>query len=390
MAVEQADILIVGAGIAGCAAALVLSERYNVVLIDRSATPAPRIGESLPSAALRILERLNLRQQFEAGGHVPSLGAVSLWGSGMVTRRDGFNDPLGHAWILDRVAFEAMFRDAVRSRRVRLIAPAHIDMLVRSSPRGSGCRAKFRSGEILDARFVIPAHGCGPLPEAIAEEARPRAFDRLVCRYVKLPPHRASAVSGFSVVEAVAEGWWYQATLPDRQRILAYHTDADLPPARGSCGAEGFAALFRQTCALDASSLPGGSLPMATTVFRASARSQALDPCCGAGWCAVGDAALAFDPLSSLGIFNALYTGVRGAETIIKALNGDDTVLPAYREHISGIVRTYRTNLEHYYGLEARFCENPFWKRRSSSRAASPQGDGHIAGNEWKETTGNA
>ncbi|MEO8372122.1 MAG: FAD-dependent oxidoreductase [Candidatus Solibacter sp.] len=371
---EQADILIVGAGIAGCAAALVLAERSKVVLIDRSATPAPRIGESLPSAALRLLERLNLRQQFEAGGHLPSLGAASLWGSGVVTLRDGFNDPLGHAWTLDRVAFDAMFRDAVRSRRVRLIAPAHMSLLVRTSPGGSGWRAELRSSDMnlsLDARFLISAYGRGPLPAVIATEAGPRVFDRLVCRFVKLPPQRASAVSGFSVVEAVEEGWWYQATLPDRHRILAYHTDADLPSARSSCDAEGFRALLRNTHSLDVSSLPASALPPDMPVFRTSARSQALATCCGAGWCAVGDAAVAFDPLSSQGIFNALYTGDRGAETALKALHGDATALPAYGEHIAHIVRTYRANLDHYYGLEMRFRENAFWERRRSSGKAS-------------------
>jgi (2Fe-2S) ferredoxin len=32
--------------------------------------------------------------------------------------------------------------------------------------------------------------------------------------------------------EAAPDGWWYTAVLPDRWRIIAFHTDSDLPAAR--------------------------------------------------------------------------------------------------------------------------------------------------------------
>ena len=38
--------------------------------------------------------------------------------------------------------------------------------------------------------------------------------------------------SGLTVVEAVEDGWWYTAPLPDGRRVLAFFTDADLPAAR--------------------------------------------------------------------------------------------------------------------------------------------------------------
>lgn len=41
-----------------------------------------------------------------------------------------------------------------------------------------------------------------------------------------------------------------------------------------------------------------------------------LDPVCGEGWIACGDAALAFDPLSSQGLLGALASGVAAARAI--------------------------------------------------------------------------
>jgi flavin-dependent dehydrogenase len=379
MNMDQTDVLVVGAGIAGCAAALVLPERYTVTLIDRVETPPPRIGESLPGAARRLLQRLDLLERFAADGHRPSLGTASLWGSSLLTRRDSFTDPLGPGWRLDRVRFEAMFRTAARERCGRLIAPARLTALAQCQKGGAGWRADLRCGDMdvsLGARFLILAHGRGPLPTVLDTTVTLQAFDRLVCRFAKLPPCPTSSLSGFSLVEAVAEGWWYKATLPDEHRILAYHTDADLPSARFACSREGFAELLQAT-----RSFGSVSLPKDATVRRASARSQALDSCCGTDWCAVGDAAAAFDPLSSQGIFNALYTGVRGAEAAMNALSGDVSALPCYREHVAQVVRAYRANLARYYGLEARFGDNRFWARRRPAAV-----DLAEPGEQWVQT----
>jgi hypothetical protein len=37
--------------------------------------------------------------------------------------------------------------------------------------------------------------------------------------------------NGLTYVEADPEGWWYTALLPEGRRVLAFHTDADLPAA---------------------------------------------------------------------------------------------------------------------------------------------------------------
>ena len=65
----EADALIVGAGPAGATAALNLAPFRRVVLIDRRNAPAPRIGESLPGAAWRLLTDMGLWDGFLADGH---------------------------------------------------------------------------------------------------------------------------------------------------------------------------------------------------------------------------------------------------------------------------------------------------------------------------------
>jgi flavin-dependent dehydrogenase len=47
-----------------------------------------------------------------------------------------------------------------------------------------------------------------------------------------------------------------------------------------------------------------------------------LEYSAGEGWLACGDAALAFDPLSSQGILSALYGGMLASRTVLRELSG--------------------------------------------------------------------
>ena len=91
-----------------------------------------------------------------------------------------------------------------------------------------------------------------------------------------------------------------------------YMTDADQVPSGsdgwGHCGTRSGRAL--RTC-----SPPRHRQAALVRVW--SAETSALRNVFGVGWVAVGDAACAFDPLSSLGICNALESGRSAADAIV-------------------------------------------------------------------------
>jgi flavin-dependent dehydrogenase len=84
----------------------------------------------------------------------------------------------------------------------------------------------------------------------------------------------------------------------------------------------------------------------------------------GRDWLAVGDAAAAFDPLSSQGICRTLRWGVRAAATIDACLRGSRTALREYAAAVSHEADVYLTKRSSYYGSERRWREYPFWNRR--------------------------
>jgi flavin-dependent dehydrogenase len=89
-----------------------------------------------------------------------------------------------------------------------------------------------------------------------------------------------------------------------------------------------------------------------------------LEPCAGPAWLAAGDAALSFDPLSSQGLLNALFTGLAAAETADGYLSGRNESVTEYVTVVDGIRDAYRGHLAAWYRSETRWPRAPFWCRR--------------------------
>jgi len=361
--VEPVDVVIVGAGPAGATAALNLAPFRRVLLVDRWAAPQGRIGESLPGAARRLLTNMGLWEGFLADGHAPRHLHRGVWGGDQPVERYALADPDGAGWRLDRVRFERRLRAVAAARGATLLAPARPLALERDGAAGSdeGWRLRIDQGGTpvdVQARLVIDASGRGSRLLA-AHGARRTVDDRLVCIWLRA---QAELPAGVTQIEAEVGGWWYATPMPHGEALLAFHTDADLPQAR----------LARDRAALIAHAR---ALPMLGPLLDAAAWDEAEAGYCaahgaslatpaGPGWLAAGDAALAFDPLSSQGLFNALYTGLAVAETADRLLAGDPEAAADYVEELARVRKTYVRHLAAWYGVERRWVDTPFWARR--------------------------
>src|SRR5690606_890967 len=99
--------------------------------------------------------------------------------------------------------------------------------------------------------------------------------------------------------------------------------------------------------------------------FRAApAFTQALPEMCGEGWLAVGDACMAFDPLSASGITKALGDGIAAADAISGYFDGHRDSLESYaRTRRAAFVR-YLKHRQDHYRQETRWPRSEFWRRR--------------------------
>jgi flavin-dependent dehydrogenase len=89
-----------------------------------------------------------------------------------------------------------------------------------------------------------------------------------------------------------------------------------------------------------------------------------MSPSAGEGWIAVGDAALARDPIGGDGLTSALRSACHAAEVVAKALEGDDAVWASAAAHTRDIAERYlHQRLELYRAARVRWPSSTFWRR---------------------------
>jgi len=354
--------VVAGGGPAGAVAALaVASAGHPVVVLDAGDPPA-RAGETLPPAGLAILRDLGLAEPLRGQGHLPSAGNRSAWGSSVLSATDAIRDPHGTGWQLDRRRFDALLRDAARAAGAQVLAGARLRGLESSGK--NGWRVTLSDGRDVCCSWLIDATG---RRRSVARRCggQPVRLDRLVAVQALLTRQESAIAADQdtrTLVEAARDGWWYTSRAPTGGRVVAFLTDADLAGPAAIRSLAGFRQHLARTehvrqvidCGYALRQRPRGG----------DASSTRLDRVGGAGWIAVGDAALSFDPLSSQGIFNALYTGLTGGQAVSDALAGAATGLADYADRITAIYTAYLGHRAAYYQLEGRWAGEPFWRRR--------------------------
>jgi flavin-dependent dehydrogenase len=346
--------------------ALQLARRGLSVVLLSMRRVTSLIGETAPPAIKQPLARLDLWDAFLAAGHRESPGIVTVWGSPRPVENDFLFNAYGPGWHLDRARFDSTLLASATAAGARLLEGLVWDC---EHVAGRRWRLAFRGAQgasTVTARFVVDATGRSSLLARRLGSVC-RADDRLVALVKFLPA--VAVPETRTLIEACEGGWWYAAALPQAAAVLAYFADVDLVPRNGAGRQAAFDAQFAAT------SLVAGTFSNRTdvNVHCFSASSQRATPCAGSGWIAIGDAAAFFDPLSGQGLLKALTSAIRGADTVIAALDH-----PGFRDELveeSEVEygRYLRLRAEHY-SREQRWRSASFWRRRGDlSDRSRPQ-----------------
>lgn len=362
-----APIAVIGGGVAGATACVALNRagQRPLWLAPPPDLAHDPVGESLSPAAGPILDSLGLAGLLAAPRHRPSNATFSAWGSPLLAERSAAVHLEGPGRVLDRRAFEADLVAAAEPGADRLPLA-----LARAEPDGAGWRLTLADGQVREAGFLIDATGrAAAIGRTLAAYRR---IDRQVAATALLP-HRDATVepTPATLIEAVAEGWWYAALLPDGRLSLAYFSDPDLLPADLSRDLSAWRALIGRSQHVGRWVADAG-FGVEAPPRLASAGTTRLDPPAGAteggaGWAAIGDAAAAFDPLSSHGMTTALWTATRAAAVATAWLSGDRAPLAAYGATVAKGFDGFLAQRTALYARERRFADAPYWQRRSAA-----------------------
>jgi geranylgeranyl reductase family protein len=371
----SADVIVVGAGPAGTAAAVTLAEAgRDVVVVDKARFPRDKIcGDGLTTGALRLLERLGLEP-----GAVPSWQTVDdVVVRGPSGHEVTFPLPRGrgtYAAVARRHDLDAALVERARSAGAKVL-DGHACTGV--SARPDDVTATVDGVGDVDARYVVAADGMwSPVRRHLGlatpgyrgewhafrqyfTDVGPRAARDLVVWFepdllpgyawsFPLPDGRANV--GFGIqrggrvarVQQMAALWPDILERPHVRDVLGPHARPESPHRAWPIPAR-----------IDRATLTGPR-----TLF-------------------VGDAATATGPLTGEGIGQALFTGILAAEAVLD--HGDDAAATAraYRTAAErALVADHRMSLlliravKHRKGVRAglRLAGATGWTRRNFGR----------------------
>ncbi|MCP4330221.1 MAG: FAD-dependent oxidoreductase [Alphaproteobacteria bacterium] len=346
---KEFDIAVLGAGPAGCLTALLLRERgYDVAILS---TPRARLTvEGLSDRVIEFLSTYECRNALAAVG--PRVERLPIWnGESAARNRES---------VTERKAFDAGLLSDASARGVTAIAGrvGRIDMS--DGDTVIGYRHSGGIARRLRCRFVVEARGRrAPHPHGRAQ--RGPETTALIRKMTGIPPRPET------IVAALADGWvWYVST-GDGIGYLQFFLD-------GSAGAlpkrPGLDAFFDARVA--ALGPAAGMVPLGDPAGQPMTRNATAwlaKELIGDRKIRVGDAAVAVDPLSGNGVFEAFGSALAAVAAVHTMLSGTGDAALAqafYTERECEAFRRYCRVGRDFYRLETRWPKNPFWRARAA------------------------
>ncbi|WP_152915055.1 NAD(P)/FAD-dependent oxidoreductase [Xanthomonas graminis] len=321
-AAETPDVLVIGGGPAGCAAAILLAQQgWQVTLLEKGHHPRFHIGESLLPMNIPILQRLGVLEQVRAIG-VLKLGA------------DFPNDSGGYNTFRFAQALGAQSDYAFQVPR------ADFDRVLFTHARAAG--ADLREGIKVES---VQLDGTQPLVQARAADGlrhfRPRYLidasgrDTFLGNTLKLKRanarHQSAALfshfrgvarrpredAGNISIYRHAHGWMWLIPLPDDVMSVGAVCDPEYMKTRQG-DSEAF---LLRTLALnpDVAARMHGAQRIAP-VHATGNYAYECTRMSGPRWLMLGDAYAFVDPMFSSGVYLAMHSAERGAAMVDAAL----------------------------------------------------------------------
>ncbi len=356
---RRADVIVIGAGPSGSAAATVLAEAgRSVLLIDRPAGTRRALAESIPPSARRLLTELGMDHAVDAAGFQPWLGNTVWWADAPARTEEFAPDATGVQVERDR--FDAVLRDVAVAAGAQWVRGRVRDVQVPTVTVDLG-------EETMEATapWILDCTGrAGVIARKGLRVHEPSHRTVALAGIWRAQSSWPDAQAGHTLVASHADGWAWSVPVSADRRYVTVMVD----PERSRL-AHGVSALdvYRAELAkvqpfaplMAAARLEDGPWGADASLYGAAQHT-------GPGFLLLGDAATFIDPLSSFGVKKALASGwLAGVvvNTMLTTPAMQAMALGFFETRERTVAASFRRQAAQY--ADAAGAEHPFWQARA-------------------------
>jgi menaquinone-9 beta-reductase len=311
---DESDVLVIGAGPAGTAAAIEAARAgLGVCLVDRARFPRPKTcGDAVSNSAAALIAELGAGEALSAAPQAVVRGAAAIFPDQSRVERSYGARP---GYIVTRFALDDVLRREAEHAGARVVEGVQVRSLVVHDGRVAGAR-----GDRFEwrARAVVAADGPGSVAWTAlgARPPRGRALGLAITAYYsRLRPAAHDGVSEHYFDRELCSGYGWIFPEVEGVANVGVYLRADRYRATGLA----LDRLLENFIARHPERFVGGKREGRTRSWQlplATARRAPVAP----GLLSCGDAALLIDPLTGEGIWHALESGRLAGQAAARAL----------------------------------------------------------------------
>jgi flavin-dependent dehydrogenase len=375
----QWDVIAIGAGPAGTAAAAVLSEHgHRVLVLEREKFPRYHVGESLLPFTFYPLQRLGLVEKMRKSQFVKKYSVQFVSPSGKASQpfyfSTRYSDDVAQTWQVLRSEFDQMLVDDARAKGATIAEGVTVTQLLREGDRVVGVQARHQDGALAAYRAPMTLDCSGKESfAAVRNQWRvrdPKLSKVAVWTYYKGAKRDPGIDAGATTVAFVPEkGWfWY---IPQHDDMVSVGVVAEGKYlSRG--GVKDPGEMFRRE--IEQNLWIKDHLASGTQVgpYYVTNEFSFHSKYCGSeGLLLVGDALSFLDPVFSSGLMLALKSGVMAGDAVHEALVAQDFSPARFAEY----GRKLRHGIENMRKLVYAFYDPNFSFRELTDKYPDLAGD---------------
>jgi len=338
------DVVIVGGGVSALILSILLKEKNidHLVLNRVEKRKTLELPETIPPSALALLESLNLLELFEKSSS-KTFGYHSIWNSAVVTTDNFFNhNPYKYGLKLNKRKLLSDLEELVTDQVIEFNNLLEID---RSDEEVTVKIESDNTLQTITSRVIVDATGRN---RAVLKHlgVGDESFGNQVALSCHLPYFKHSQLIHPVFVESFENGWGIVSSLNEQINGITLYTEKGSPLIPQLKDSRNWKEVLSNTQLLK-DFLPDD---LACKIVGGKANSSRAAQIAGSNWLAIGDAAIAFDPLSSHGNSNAIYCANFASNTIESYLindtdpsfkNYEDTICQVFNEYLKQKTKLY-------------------------------------------------